>query len=150
MIQSPRRLGFEVAFTSGPEAVRGALAKVLTELEPLALAPDTRGTIEIVLAEALNNIVEHAYPETDPAGQVSIVCTEDGPDLHFRLVDHGRPMPDEQLPPGLPADVGVDLGDLPEGGFGWHLIRNLTSDISYRRKGDTNVLDLRLPVLHTA
>lgn len=141
---------FEVAFTSSPTAVRTALAEVLDKLRPLDLDADTCGTVEIVLAEALNNIVEHAYPETGPAGPVRIACTRQDADLHFQLIDHGHPMPNGRLPNGAAADLSVGLDDLPEGGFGWFLIRHLTSGISYCRRDDSNVLDLRLSLLHPA
>jgi serine/threonine-protein kinase RsbW len=46
-------------------------------------------------------------------------------------------MPNLQLPQGAPADLS-DLDDLPEGGFGWFLIRAMTSDLVYHRTGGQN------------
>ena len=34
----------------------------------------------------------------------------------------------------------MGLHDLPEGGFGWGMIRDLTDDLSYRRDGARNEL----------
>jgi serine/threonine-protein kinase RsbW len=137
-------------FRSGPLAVRAALAHILSELDPLRLGADNLGTVEIVLAEALNNIVEHAYPEGDPAGAIDISCRA-GPDgLHVRIVDNGRAMPGGQLPYGRETDLTQDLLDLPEGGFGWMLILQLAKDVSYQRGENRNILDLRLPVCPTA
>jgi serine/threonine-protein kinase RsbW len=35
--------------------------------------------------------------------------------------------------------------DLPEGGFGWYLIRTLARDVRYDRNGVTNCLTFWLP-----
>lgn len=43
-------------------AVRKALKELLDGLAPLDLDIEEMGTVELVMAEALNNIVEHAYP----------------------------------------------------------------------------------------
>ena len=34
--------------------------------------------------------------------------------------------------------------DLPEGGFGWHVIRTLSKDLHYRRENGRNQLSFRL------
>ena len=39
-----------------------------------------------------------------------------------------------------------EFPDLPEGGFGWYLIRDLARDVNYEREGWCNVLTLRLEV----
>ena len=38
------------------------------------------------------------------------------------------------------------LEDLPEGGFGWHLIHSLTNDLTYLRTGGCNRLRFLLPL----
>jgi len=137
---------FPVRFVSGPMAVRTALSEILTGLSALHLAQEDLGTVEIVMAEALNNIVEHAYPEGSPAGLVNVDCMHSENGLHFTVTDEGLPMPGGQLPLGQQADIDIDVMDMPEGGFGWFLIKNLAKDVVYQRKGDRNVLDLRLAV----
>ncbi len=137
---------FDVEFQSGPLAVRQALAQVLDGLKPLSLDVEETGTIELVLAEALNNIVEHAYPEGDPTGAINITCKRGEKGLHFRVTDSGRPMPEEKLPMAVQADVDVDMFDLPEGGFGWFLIQDLAKDVDYAYENGKNILDLRLAV----
>lgn len=137
-------------FTSGPMAVRAALAHILSELEPLNINQDDLGTVEIVLAEALNNIVEHAYPENERKGPISISCCTGDDDLQVQIVDDGKPLPGERLPVAQQADLNTELQDLPEGGFGWFLILELAKDVSYRREGASNVLNMRLPLFGTA
>lgn len=138
---------FNLSFESGANSVRDALQDIRSALSPLSLDGDELGTIEIVLAEALNNVVEHAYPEGDPAGPIALECNQHVNGLHFTLRDKGRPMPDGQIPMGQQADLDVEIPDLPEGGFGWFLIQDLAKDLDYRRIDDQNVLGLRVAVV---
>ncbi len=137
-------------FRSGPLAVREAIAQILSELDPLGLGSDDLGTIEIVLAEALNNVVEHAYPADQASGPIDFDCSSAADGLHIRIIDDGLAMPGGRIPNGLQSTLTDDLSTLPEGGFGWHLIRQLAQDVEYRRCNEQNILDLRLPVFLSA
>jgi serine/threonine-protein kinase RsbW len=123
-------------------AVRSGLQNLFAQ-EPLcSLCDDTRGTAEIVMAEALNNIVEHAY--SAQAGSIEIWVGLGATGLECSISDYGRPMPNYQLPMGLGPNV-TQIEDLPEGGFGWFLIRSLAQDLQYQRRYNQNLLRFRLP-----
>lgn len=72
-------------------AVRSALGQLLEGLKPLALDVEEAGTVELVMAEALNNIVEHAYPENQEGGPIDITCAHASDGLHLTVVDSGGP-----------------------------------------------------------
>ncbi|MEP4194468.1 MAG: ATP-binding protein [Aliishimia sp.] len=131
---------------SGPLAAREALAEIFVALEPMSLDVEELGTIELVMAETLNNIVEHAYPAGSHPGRIEIFGESKADGLHFRVEDNGLTMPDGHAPIGIAADLDVDLMDLPEGGFGWFLIRDLAKDVAYERLGEKNVLNLRVAI----
>lgn len=133
-----------ISVTSGPFAVREVLDKLLCALRPLALSEDDAGSLELVMAEALNNIVEHAYPEGTENGPIHVHCNQVGGNLHMTVRDLGRAMPDGTTPVGASANVDVCLDDLPEGGFGWFLIKGLARDVQYTRVGGENRLTLHL------
>lgn len=139
-------------FSSDQMAVRAALAEVNRQLAAVEVDEDTRSTVEIVLAEVLNNVVEHAYQE-DPNGTIDLsvlMAKTDGYDeLLIELSDMGVPMPGGQLPRGKPPVIDTDFNDLPEGGFGWNLIHRMTHDLHYERLSDRNHLSFRLRVLPT-
>jgi len=137
---------FQISIHSGGMAVREALKRLMDGLKPLSLDVEEAGTVELVMAEALNNIVEHAYPEGDPHGPISITCSHARDGLHMTVVDNGRAMPDGQTPLGTPAQTDVALNDMPEGGFGWFLIKDLAKDVTYDRINAENHLKLRLAV----
>ncbi|HEX9858159.1 MAG TPA: ATP-binding protein, partial [Paracoccaceae bacterium] len=105
-----------------------------------ALPAAERGTAELVLAEVLNNIVEHAYASA--SGDIELTLHLHQSELVCRIEDRGLPMPGERLPVG---DLRrIDGDDLPEGGFGWHLIRTLSRELNYRRINGRNQLSFRL------
>ena len=133
-----------MAFLATPIAVRDSLAQMLA-LPPLcALGEDGRGTAELVLAEVLNNVAEHAYGEATGPVTVCLARTDGG--VRCVIVDQGQAMPGGILPEGrLPPAAEVPLDDLPEGGFGWFLIRSLTQDLRYSRVDGCNRLHFVLP-----
>jgi serine/threonine-protein kinase RsbW len=128
-------------FHSDPLAVREALQALFAARELDAVGSDDRGTAEIVLAEALNNVVEHAYARH--RGEIEVTVRVAAGSLLCTISDHGMAMPGEAAPAGrLPG--APDQDDLPEGGFGWHLIRALSCDLAYRRLDGRNELTFRL------
>ena len=137
---------FDVQVQSGTQAVRQALGQVREHLQRFDLDQEEEGTVQLVLAEVLNNIVEHAYPPSEPVGPIVIRAKQKTDGLHLNIRDKGHAMPDGKLPIGEAQPIDVDLPDLPEGGFGWFLIRDLARDISYRRVAQENLLCLRIAV----
>jgi serine/threonine-protein kinase RsbW len=128
-----------------PLAVRDSLRELRGSLAPLGLSPDQLATLEMVMAEVLNNIVEHAYRETiGGVIHMSVVAGRDGVCCH--ICDSGMPMPDGGLPNGACVGSDTPLGRLPEGGFGWFMIRALCTDLVYRRIAGRNSLRLRIDI----
>jgi serine/threonine-protein kinase RsbW len=124
-------------------AVRQGLRDILCHPIMAQLSADARGSAEVVLAEALNNIVEHAYDRVD--GQIDLHLKLQSGRLMCDICDDGVPMPNCELPTGLAQTIGAD-DDLPEGGFGWFLIRSMTDDLAYRRIDARNHLSFQLNV----
>lgn len=133
-----------LAFLASAVSIRDNLRWLLSQPPLSDLPDDARSTAELVLAEVLNNVAEHAY--ADRAGPVSVTLRRDLHGIDCLIVDQGAAMPSERLPEGrLPsAESGLDA--LPEGGFGWHLILTLTLDIGYARVDGCNRLHFRLPL----
>ncbi|WP_299965007.1 ATP-binding protein [uncultured Roseobacter sp.] len=137
---------FELLIEAEPLAVRDGLAKILAALDPLALNVEDAATVELVLAEVLNNVSEHAYRDKNSAPPIHVLCQPERRGLQFTVTDHGHPFPDAALPGDEPAALDVERAALPEGGFGWSMIHALARDIRYRRKASTNELTLCLPM----
>lgn len=119
---------------------------------------DALGRLELVLAEVLNNVAEHG-PGADPdAGEAAGAETghRAAPLIHLCVVRHagglscavtddGVSLPAGcLLPPGAPSTGVIEL---PEGGFGWFLIHDLTQELCYYREERRNFLAFRVPVI---
>jgi serine/threonine-protein kinase RsbW len=132
------------SMASTSRAVRAALQRLCARAAGLGLSAEDCMTLEIVLAEALNNIVEHSYRER-PSGWILAEAEWLDGRVVCRLTDGGRAMPGGTLPAaaGDPADRAASL---PEGGFGWQMIRDLARDVTYAREGEVNRLLFSLPV----
>lgn len=124
-------------------AVRAGLRAMTEALAAAGVAGELRDRVEIAVAEALNNVAEHAYAGGEgPIGLQVGRCPRRG-DILCTITDRGRPLPGKALPAGLrPA---IETAALPEGGFGWFLIRALGAGIRYRRVGGVNRLRFRIP-----
>jgi serine/threonine-protein kinase RsbW len=105
--------------------------------------PDLMSSLQIVLAEALNNIIEHSCSDLTNTW-FRLDCDFDGDAVSVVIEDNGRPMPGAALPEGLAPSLSVPTEDLPEGGFGWFLIRSICSNVCYTRDGSINRLELEL------
>lgn len=118
------------------------------------ISADTLGRLELVLAEVMNNIAEHAALPEGACEPEAETATETLPSIHLSIVRHdtglacaisddGVSLPEECiLPRGLPV---MDLTDLPEGGFGWYLIQDLTQALCYYREEHRNFLAFSVP-----
>jgi serine/threonine-protein kinase RsbW len=123
-------------------SVRDGLIRMMASPSLSGVGEDLRATAEIVLAEVLNNVVEHAYAQGPGDIELSLDCRDDG--VAVCITDSGLPMPGGALPEGRPQVLGA-IPDLPEGGFGWFLIRSMTRDLTYRREGGRNRLCFIIP-----
>lgn len=123
--------------------VRRAIHEVEEDLVRIGVASEDIGSISIVLAEALNNVVEHAFE--DVGGKlITLLIRPRGKSLLFEIRDKGRPMPTGRAPIGNhPMSEFNQFDALPEGGYGWYLIRELVQDLVYDRQNDENILVFR-------
>ncbi len=128
-----------LTLASDPASVREGLERLFSAPPLTDLAEDLRGTVEIVMAEILNNIVEHAYAGDE--GQIEMTLQDAESGLHCLISDCGRPFPLGEPPAG---DLPGLEGDIPEGGFGWALIRAYAEDLHYERRAGRNHLRFRI------
>ncbi|MEM8824548.1 MAG: ATP-binding protein [Pseudomonadota bacterium] len=99
---------------------------------------------ELVLAEILNNIVEHG--STGPDTMVEITLVFDATRIRAEVVDNGAALPLAcLLDSGLPR-MEPGIRNLPEGGFGWFMIHQIAGDIAYEHVGGQNRLIFSIPL----
>lgn len=134
---------FHKVLTADPDAVRTTLKALRARFHD-DVSSDTLGRLELVLAEVMNNVTEHAVDgqsSGDPKIHLCVVRHDAG--LACAITDDGASLPDDcLLPRQLPQ---LDAADLPEGGFGWYLIQDLTQELRYYREGQRNFLGFNIP-----
>ncbi len=134
---------FDCSFAARAPEVRQVLRLLRQDSVLRGLSADAVDCCELVLAEAMNNIVEHAYGAAD--GSLRLTLLRGRHRVICRLMDCGRPMPGLTLPPSrLPAPDASD-DSLAEGGYGWFLIHSLSQRLHYRRRGGLNWLFIVVP-----
>lgn len=137
---------FYRSFHSDHATTRVVLAQLRTSLLPHA-SEDALARLELALAEVLNNIGEHgraAPADRLPKVHLCVICQGDG--LVCAVTDDGAPLPRSCLTQGGGTPRGIISRDnLPEGGFGWPLIRSLTRSISHFRQDKRNFLTFVVP-----
>ena len=128
-----------------PMGVRAALSEMRARFNYPLPAAGTLGMAETVLAEVLNNIVEHAYGSTG-TGEIELRMARAGTWLRVDVRDYGTEMPDGKLPGGSLPGTESGLDGPPEGGFGWFLIRAFARDLHYQRVEGANRLTFSVPL----
>lgn len=130
-----------LAIRATPEATREAVTAVRAALARSGAAPGLLFRVELVLAEVLNNIGEHAYGGA--AGRVWLKARMEGDAVCVTITDRGKPMPGGDMPEGGLPDMDVPRDRQPEGGFGWYLIHSQADSLQYSRENGENILGLR-------
>ncbi|MEP2530261.1 ATP-binding protein [Shimia sp.] len=126
-----------------PKEVRRALLTLRNRLADGQKEAVNAGILEIVLGEVLNNVVEHALTGRKD-GRIALTCDHSEQCWSVLVRDNGMPMPDHNLPSGIAPEVDLALEDLPEGGFGWSMVRMLARNIQYQRSKGWNSLSFQI------
>ena len=131
-----REYNIRLSIDSRLEQVRvlsGALRGIGQEL---SLSEEQLGQLELMMVEAVNNVIEHAY-QMQHGNDVQVRVEYSPQDVHLVISDQGHAMPDalhtetREMP---------NPEDLPEGGWGMGLIHLLADSIRYSRDAKGNHL----------
>jgi serine/threonine-protein kinase RsbW len=132
----------EISFESRLEHVSLAGVALRAMCESRGADALTANAVELAAVEAANNVVEHAY-DADCAGPVRIVVRFEEDAVDVEVADLGRGVPPEQLANAALPEIGSELDDLPEGGFGLALLRALTDEVATGVRDGWNILRFR-------
>ena len=115
------------------------LAIFIEELgEELNLAPDLVFNLNLVLEEAVSNVILYAYPK-EKHQEISLSAKKIDNNLVFVLTDSGKEFDPTQAPE---ADVTLSAEERQIGGLGIFLIRQIMNKVEYQRIDGKNVLTL--------
>jgi len=128
------------SMTNCQDLVPNLLEEIQQWMHSVGVSTDRVTDVQIVLAEALNNVIEHGF-EHENTGELEIKIEVSDIQTVAYISDNGMAFtpPDNAQSP-LKSDG--DLNTLPEGGFGWFLIKEVTSCYEFHRQADKNKLIL--------
>ncbi len=135
----------EIRISSTALDVRGALQQLESTLLECSAPDDLCERIEQVMAEVLNNVVEHAYSNHSD-GEITILFCYRNNLFRTVILDNGQPMPNETIPSAQFPDLTGPKSALPEGGFGWLMIHSIASVIKYTKTQTGNRTYLEIPI----
>lgn len=139
---------FHRVLPADPSAIRNVLSEVRIRFAR-SVAPEAIGRIELILAEVMNNVAEHAGRTTEPPGDKVV------PTIHLSVVRSARGFVCTVADDGImiPAEClrqrylpMPDASTLPENGFGWFLIQSLAQTLCYYREDQMNYLAFSVPL----
>jgi len=134
-------------FPAAQASISLALRQWRQVMETSEICADMTARAEIVLAEVFNNIAEHGQ-DAGTVGWIDLHCDMIPSGLLLVVTDQGRPMPPHLLCPPQQTAPHPDhrsLADLPEGGFGWSIIRCLACDLQHQSLAGGNRLSFVVP-----
>ena len=113
------------------------LAIFIDELgEEFGLSPELVFNLNLVLEEAVSNVILYAYPKEEHQ-TISLIAKKKGNQLIFVLTDSGKEFDHTQAPD---ADITLSAEERPIGGLGIFLIRQIMNTVEYQRIDGRNVL----------
>jgi anti-sigma regulatory factor (Ser/Thr protein kinase) len=129
---------FELALTADADSVARAGTWLAAVASELGLADELRQRIDLAVAEALANIVEHGQAGAGGRG-IAVRLSTRGDVVELEIEDGGGPFdPLAHEPPPLASR----LEDAAVGGYGLRLIRAAMDECRYRRAEGRNRLTL--------
>ena len=115
------------------------LSQFIDEIgEELSLTPDIVFNLNLVLEEAVANVINYAYPKEEHQSIFLSAKLQDS-SIVFVLTDTGKEFDPTMAPE---ADITLSAEDRPIGGLGIFLIRQIMNQVKYERIEGKNVLTL--------
>ena len=116
------------------------LATFIGELsEELDFTPELNFNLNLVLEEAVSNVILYAYGKEEQK-EISLVAQSCDNNLVFVLTDSGTEFDPTKVPD---ADITLSAEEREIGGLGIFLIRQIMNTVEYQRIDGKNVLTMR-------
>ena len=121
------------------ESLDDFLRFVAERSEESGLTPRRSREIQLVVEEAVVNVIRNAYPDGPGDIELRWRLEADGSKLSIEVEDAGVPFDLRTVPE---PDLKSGLADRKIGGLGIHFIRTLTDRVEHRRQNGKNILTL--------
>lgn len=115
------------------------LATFIDEVgEEMSLSPELIFNLNLVLEEAVSNVILYAYPKEEHQ-EISLSVQKKGNSIILILTDSGMEFDPTLIPD---ADITLSAEERQIGGLGIFLIRQIMNKVEYQRINGQNVLRL--------
>jgi len=118
------------------------LADVYLWMERHAVSDESQFTLSLAFEELVRNVMRHAYGESDPTREIGVELREEQTSICLSVEDDGAAF-DPTVAPDVDTAAPVEARE--EGGLGIHLVRAMASEVRYERRGNQNVVSVRVP-----
>lgn len=110
--------------------------------EELGLDTMLTFNLNLVLEEAVTNVIMYAYPQNEDHTMTLKTWTEQSDNvIAFELKDQGKPFnPIEEAPE---VDTTLSADERQIGGLGIFLINKIMDEVAYRYEGGSNILTMK-------
>ena len=108
------------------------------------LSPGLAFNINLVLEEALSNIIFYAFIDTEKH-EIKISISLNNNLITMEIIDDGIPFNPLEKPS---PDINLSAKERPVGGLGIFLISQIMDEMNYARKNKQNVLTLKKKCLN--
>ena len=96
--------------------------------EQAEIGPEDQFDLRLAIEEVATNVMMHGYGKRAP-GPLEIALCADGEQVTVTISDRAAPFdPDEAPQP----DLGAPAEERQIGGLGWHLVKKIVDDLTYR------------------
>jgi serine/threonine-protein kinase RsbW len=140
---SKNGLCFTACFLSAQNNVSKATEAATKWMKEVCIDEEEIDNVSLVVAEALNNVIEHAYTYAED-GRIELYLNHQNGQLTVKIVDQGAAFDGPPEKKEMGDHGAMDIMDLPEGGFGWFMIQTLCKEIAFVRENNRNNLTLVL------
>ena len=106
--------------------------------EELDLSPDLTFNLNLVLEEAVVNVINYAYPKNE-SQEISLSAQKIDDNLYFVLTDSGKEFDPTQVPD---ADISLSAEDRQIGGLGIFITKKTMDQITYAYENGKNILTM--------
>jgi len=110
-----------------------------------SLSPTLVMNINLVLEEAISNIILYAYKDKPEEKQIEIVASCNANNLLLTITDSGEAFdPERKEDP----DITLSAEERPVGGLGIFLIKQIMNEVEYQRVNGNNVLTMSKKIIN--
>ncbi len=104
----------------------------------LEISPNDTFRLDLLLAEAVTNVIQYAYPDKG-LHQIKVTFQYQKGIIRLEVQDEGQPFDPLQNPEVI---FPRSLDEASEGGLGIHLIRSYADECMYKRENEKNILTM--------